>query len=86
LERYHWSLTVLDLPSGCEGVAVDFDLLDQEQEELLVTVGGPLVTHVDRVRAEVLGVWWVGSQVAGEKVRGRVREDEWVRCCAQVEL
>jgi hypothetical protein len=63
LERYHWSLTVLGLPSGCEGVAVDFDLLDQEQEELLVTVGGPLVTHVDRVRAEVLGVWWVGSRV-----------------------
>jgi hypothetical protein len=30
--------------------------------------------------------WCSVLQVAGEKVRGRVREDEWVRCCAQVEL
>ena len=61
LERYHWSLTVLGLPSGCEGVAVDFDLLDQEQEQLLVAVGGPLGTHLARVCVEAVGCGWVGS-------------------------
>lgn len=49
------SLTVLGLPSGRECIAVDFDLLDQEQEELLVAIGSPFVTHFAWVRVEVLG-------------------------------
>ena len=47
------SLTVLGSPGGGESAAVDFgELLDQEQEELLVAVGSPLVDHF------CLGVGW----------------------------
>jgi hypothetical protein len=57
------SLTVLSLPSGGEGIAIDFDLFDQKQEKLLVAVGSPRDTHLARACVEVLGLRWVGAQV-----------------------
>lgn len=38
-------LTVLGLPSGGEGFAIDLDLVNEEKEQKLVTGGRPLLSH-----------------------------------------
>jgi hypothetical protein len=39
-------LTVVGLPCCGYGIAVDFDLLDQEEEKSLIALGGPDCGHV----------------------------------------
>lgn len=80
-------LTVVRLPSGCgDGgdTAADIDLLDQEEEELLVAVCGPLLGHVRLLVSSLLeGSFWEGvwARVFDEKESGRV--GECLKCRAQ---
>lgn len=67
-------LTILGLPCCSYSVAIDFNLLDQEEEQSLVALGGPRGGHVGLLGWEAMGFWVPGSGCEGQGGSSRIGE------------
>lgn len=70
-------LTVLGLPAGGEGFGVDFDLVDQKEEQALVAGGSPRLGH---------GVWLLLWVMRCEVVKWGSGNGRWCVGVGEVEV